>query len=133
MAEVRPTSVELRLPSDPQLLRVIRLVASGLASLGHLDLTAVEEVRVAVDELASALMAIGDGGDVELTFDLTPAALSVEGTTRVSDGAEIAIDPMTDRLLGAVATAHRWEVHDGRATGRVEKALSQPSVDAESR
>lgn len=130
MAEVQPTSVELRLPADPQLLRVLRLVGSGLASLGHLDLIGVEEVRVAVDELASALILVGDGGVIDLTFELTPSALCVEGSTSVSATAELAIDPMTDRLLSVVATTHQWGVSDGRATGRIEKALAQPSVDA---
>ena len=34
VAEVQPTTLELRMPPDPQLLRVLRLVGSGLASLG---------------------------------------------------------------------------------------------------
>ena len=87
MAEVQPTTLQLRMPADPQLLRVLRLVGSGLASLGQLDLTATEEVRVAVDELGAALISMGDGGPIELTFDLTPAALCVEGTTAHPAGA----------------------------------------------
>jgi hypothetical protein len=132
MAVVQPTSIELRLPPDPQLLRVLRLVGSGLASLGHLDLAGVEEVRVAVDELASTLIAVGDGGPVELTFDLTASALCVEGATSVAASADVVIDPMTDRLLSVVATTHRWDVQDGRATGRIERTLAQPPVDADS-
>ncbi len=38
---VATTGFQLVLPPDPQLLRVVRLVASGLASLGQLDLDAV--------------------------------------------------------------------------------------------
>lgn len=130
MAEVEPTSLELRMPADPQLLRVLRLVGSGLASLGKLDLAATEEVRVAVDELGAALIAMGDGSPIELTFDLTATALCVEGTTTLPAGAAPDVDPLTDRMLSVVATTHSWTAHDGRTTGRLEKALRHPSVEA---
>jgi hypothetical protein len=133
MAEVQPTNVQLRMPADPQLLRVLRLVGSGLASLGQLDLTATEEVRVAVDELGAALISMGDGGPIELSFDLTPHALCIEGTTSVTPGAGVEVDPLTDRMLSVVATTHTWSVEDGRTTGRLEKALPQPSIEAGSR
>ena len=118
-----PTHLELSLPPDPQLLRVLRLVASGLASLGHFDLSSVEEVRVAVDELGSTLIAASTGGPIELTFELTATALWVEGTTALANGAELQIDPLTDRMLSVVATSHEWSATDGVARGRFEKAL----------
>lgn len=118
-----PTHLELSLPPDPQLLRVLRLVASGLASLGHFDLSSVEEVRVAVDELGSTLIAASTGGPIELTFELTATALCVEGTTALANGAELQIDPLTDRMLSVVATSHEWSATDGVARGRFEKAL----------
>lgn len=130
MAEVQPTSLQLRMPADPQLLRVLRLVGSGLASLGQLDLVATEEVRVAVDELGAALISMGDGGPIDLTFDLTPIALRVEGTTTHPAGATVEVDPLTDRMLSVVATSHEWSVQDGHATGRLEKALPHAPVDA---
>jgi hypothetical protein len=130
MAEVQPTSLQLRIPADPQLLRVLRLVGSGLASLGQLDLAATEEVRVAVDELGAALISMGDGGPIELTFDLTPQALRIEGTTTHPAGAAVEVDPLTDRMLSVVATSHEWVVEDGHATGRLQKALPQAAVDA---
>ena len=40
---VTGTSLQLVLPADPQLLRIVRLVASGLASLTDLGVDAVEE------------------------------------------------------------------------------------------
>ena len=133
MAEVQATSLHLRMPPDPQLLRVLRLVGSGLASLGHLDLTATEEVRVAVDELGAALIAMGDGSPIELSFDLTPVALCVEGITSVPPGAALDVDPLTDRMLSVVASTHEWSQQDGRTTGRLEKVLAQPPLEAGSR
>ena len=118
------------MPPDPQLLRVLRLVGSGLASLGQLDLASTEEVRVAVDELGAALIAMGDGSPIDITFDLTPDALLVEGATALPPGAELDVDPLTDRMLSVVASTHEWSVQDGRATGRLEKALVQPSLEA---
>jgi len=133
VAEVQPTTLQLRLPPDPQLLRVLRLVGSGLASLGQLDLTATEEVRVAVDELGAALIAMGDGGPIDITFDLTSTALCVEGATALRPGTELDVDPLTDRMLSVVASSHEWSVESGRATGRLEKSLDQPPLAAGSR
>lgn len=124
MTDSAPTHLELSLPPDPRLLRVLRLVASGFASLGHLDLSAVEEVRVAVDELGSTLIGSSAGQPIELTFELTATALRVEGTTALQPGTELEVDPLTDQILGVVATSHEWSTADGVARGRFEKTLA---------
>ena len=123
MATPTPTSLDLHLPADPQLLRVMRLTASGMASLGHLDLASTEEVRVAVDELVSRMIGVSDGAPLHVAFELTPASLCVEVSTELPDGAEIEPDPLSERLLDALSTTHQWSVRDGRAVGRVEKQL----------
>ena len=123
MATLTPTSLDLHLPADPQLLRVMRLTASGMASLGHLDLASTEEVRVAVDELVSRMIGVSDGTPLHIAFQLTPASLCVEVSTELPDGAEIEPDPLSERLLDALSTTHQWSVRDGRAIGRVEKQL----------
>lgn len=127
MTEVRPTSLEIRLPPDTRLLRVLRLVGSGLASLGQLDLAATEEVRLAVDELGAALIDLCDGGAIQMTFELNSDAICVTGTTRASAGAESELDPMVDRLLAAVATSHEWSVVDDQVVARLVKLL--PGTD----
>ena len=116
------TSMQLVLPADPQLLRIVRLVASGMASLGPLDLDAVEEVRVAADELVSTLMEASDGGPVTLDLSITADALSLEASTAVRG--ELAVDPMTDRILDNVSTRHEWRTEGGQAHGIVEHSLS---------
>lgn len=115
-------TLRLELAPDPRLLRVLRLVASGVASLGAFDVAAVEEVRVAVDELGATLIGASAGGPIELTFELTGDRLRVEGRTSASGPLEV--DPLTDRILDVVATSHEWSSENGTAVGRIEKAGS---------
>ena len=124
MTDSASTHLRLSLPPDPRLLRVLRLVASGVASLGHLDLSAVEEVRVAVDELGSTLIGVSAGQPIELSFELTATALHVECTTALPSGTELEVDPLTDQILDVVATSHEWSTADGVARGRFEKTLA---------
>jgi len=115
------TTLQLTLPPDPRLLRVLRLVASGVASLGEFDLAAVEEVRVAVDELGSTLINASTGASIEITFELTDSRLCVDGRTPLREGTDLEVDPLTGRILDVVATSHEWRSTDGVAHGRVEK------------
>ncbi|HEY9557776.1 MAG TPA: hypothetical protein VIR58_13650 [Acidimicrobiales bacterium] len=117
------TELEIVVPADARLLRVLRLVASGVASLGSLSLDAVEEVRVAVDELGATLIGASNGAPLTVRFQLDADQLCVEGSTEVrSSGMEV--DPLTDRILDAVATSHEWTTADGVASCRIEKDLA---------
>ncbi|MET0903955.1 MAG: hypothetical protein ABWZ52_11995 [Acidimicrobiales bacterium] len=122
------TPLRIELPPDPRLLRILRLVASGVASLGEFDLAAVEEVRVAVDELGATLINASNGSPIELTFELVDQVLCIHGRTHVPEGAELDVDPLTDRILDVVATSHEWSTSDGVAQGRIEKAPSPATV-----
>ena len=117
------TSFDLVLPPDPDLLRVVRLVASGLASLTALGIDAVEGIRVAADELVSTLIQASDGGPVTVTFELGGSALVIRGRTQQADG-EFALDPLTDRILDAVVSSHTWSTDSGVVEGRVEQSLA---------
>jgi hypothetical protein len=114
------TSMQLVMPADPRMLRVLRLVASGMASLGAFDLDAVEEVRVAVDELGSTLIGASAGGPITLTFALEGPVLSIDASAELPGG-ELEVDPLTDRILDVVATQHAWRTSDGVGHGRIEK------------
>lgn len=114
------TRLELVVPPDPQLLRIVRLVASGLASLANLDLDAVEEVRVAADEVVSTLIEASTGEPVHVRMTVTAEQLRIEATTDLRGG-EFAPDPMVDRILQAVASRFGWETVDGEAQGWAER------------
>ena len=120
---VTGTSLQLVLPADPQLLRIVRLVASGLASLSDLGVDAVEETRAAADELVSTLMEAGGGGAVTLTLSLEGDRLRLEASTPLPTGTTLEVDSITDQILDQVATSHEWSQADGIATGVVERAL----------
>jgi hypothetical protein len=118
------TSLQLVLPPDPQLLRIVRLVASGLASLTQLGLDAVEEIRVAADELVSTLIEASGGEPVVVDLALTDSALRLEASTTLAEGQTLTVDPMTDRILDKVATSHEWGDAGGTARGVVERSLT---------
>jgi hypothetical protein len=121
-------SLKVELTPDPRMLRILRLVGSGVASLGEFDLAAVEEVRVAVDELGATLIGASTGGAIEITFELTDGVLRIDGRTDLGSGADLEVDPLTDRILDVVATTHEWGTTDGVAHGRIEKASSSAAV-----
>jgi hypothetical protein len=117
------TSLEIVVPADPRLLRVLRLVASGVASLGALSLDGVEEVRVAVDELGATLIGASAGAPVTVRFELDATSICVEGSTELGDSSPLKVDPLTDRILDAVATSHEWSTDGSTARCRIEKQL----------
>lgn len=124
MASTAFTSVVVEIPPDPRMLRILRLMVSGLASLADFGLAATEEVRVAVDELGSTLIGASDGSDIRLTLEVTDTGVCVEGTTTLAaDAAPLDVDPLVNRLLDAVATRHSWTARDGQVTGRFEKHI----------
>lgn len=114
------TRLELVVPPDPQLLRIVRLVASGLASLANLDLDAVEEVRVAADEVVSTLIEASAGEPVHVRMTVTPELLRLEATTDLGGGT-FEVDPMVDRVLEVVASRFAWDTVDGVAHGWAER------------
>jgi hypothetical protein len=86
--------VRLELPVESQYIRVARLVASGLGASAGLDVDAVDDLRIAVDELCAALFEVGDR-KVELTFAVGADDVEVTGRTATSSAA--AFEP--DRLV----------------------------------
>lgn len=66
--------VRVTVPGEPDALVVIRAVASGLAARAHLSYQDIEEICIAVNEVA--LLSIGAGtGEVVLTFEVEPHRL----------------------------------------------------------
>jgi serine/threonine-protein kinase RsbW len=114
--------VRLTMPATPDLLRVARLAAAGLAGQMGLSVDEIEDVRIAVDELCFALVrGHGHDGTLTLTFRLGDDRLTIEGAgdfdpAAAAPAADLAAGPdlseLSALILGAVVDEHEI-THDG--------------------
>src|SRR3954466_16035285 len=80
MTEVGGEEVRLTMPATPQLLRVARLTAAGLAGRLGFSVDEIEDVKIAVDELCFAVVGSkGRDGTLTLTSRLANHELAIEG------------------------------------------------------
>jgi serine/threonine-protein kinase RsbW len=114
--------IELVLPADSDMVRLARLVASGVATFAGFDVTEVDDLRIAVDEGCAALIEAGDGRSLGLSFSLGPASVEVVGSTEAGTSTVDALrSSLSERILGVVADEHEFATHHGRASFRLCK------------
>jgi serine/threonine-protein kinase RsbW len=115
--------IELVLPADTRLVRVARLVASGVATTAGFDVDEVEDLRIAVDEVCTALVEGGDGSPLFLGFDLGESEVTVTGSTKASGGASFEADrlELSRQILAVVADEHDISANHGQISVRVHK------------
>lgn len=91
MTEVHATGttlsgpVEIRVPADPTMSRVLRLAASGVASLCGFSVDEIEEIKIAVSEVLIALIEHGAGNAVDVSFVVEDGSFTVFGATEVQE------------------------------------------------
>ena len=98
--------VELHLPADPHLLRVARVTVASVAATLPFTLQDIEDLRIAVDELAALVI---DGCDPAATLQLRIEAddASVTVTGRVAGAGPLpALHPVAVELLAMVVVDH---------------------------
>ena len=79
--------IHLEVPTAPDLLRLVRVVASGLASRLGFPIDAVEDVRLAVDELCwTVASGAGPASTLAVRFGILDGAFTVEGRLRPGPG-----------------------------------------------
>lgn len=99
--------VLLQVPSTPELLRLARVAASGIASRLGFSYDEVEDVRLAVDELCFALVGKGRvGSTLEVRFDVNGDTMTIEG--RAHPGDEPEVTELTERILAHLVD--EWEM-----------------------
>ena len=75
--------IEIRIPPDPSLSRVLRLAASGMASLAGFSVEQIEDIKIAVSEVFLALIEHGNGAPVEIQFTIENRSFDLRGRTKV--------------------------------------------------
>ena len=96
------------MPARPQLLRVARLTAAGLAGRLGFNFDEIEDVKIAVDELCFALVGTkGREGDLTVVYRLLPDALEIEGAGSFgSDTPNPVPSELSAQILAAVVDEH---------------------------
>ncbi|MGQ0776891.1 MAG: ATP-binding protein [Pseudonocardiales bacterium] len=93
-------NVMVQVQANPADLPTLRVVAADLAARADFDLDTVADLRLAVDEAASELVAVAAPGAVlTCVFSLDPAQLKVISSVHVRPGATLQQDSFGWRVL----------------------------------
>jgi len=108
MTAVGGEEVRLTMPATPQLLRVARLTAAGLAGRLGFSFDEIEDIKIAVDELCFALVGSrGRQGSLTVTYHLNGKELIIEGEGTFDDGgSDPAPSELSAQILAAVVDEH---------------------------
>jgi serine/threonine-protein kinase RsbW len=114
-------TIELTIPADPRLLRLVRLVASGLASTAGFDVDELDDLRIAVDEAVTALLEGGDGSSLPIQFQVDGNEVAMTGSTPASGGDPLDASRLeiSTQILAAVCDEHELQVADGSVHVRI--------------
>lgn len=105
-----PTAVSLDIPAEHHMIRLARLVASGLGSIAGFDIDAVEDLRIAVDEGCVWLIEEGDGSPLQLTFSVRPdGAVQVDGVSGRGTGAG-EVGALVVQIMSVACAGHRFDL-----------------------
>lgn len=121
-------TIRVTIPASPQYVQVLRLVASGLASRLGFTIDDIEDLKIAVDELASYLTGLqGREGTLELSFQIFESRIEITGIGRLAE-AQAVRDELTEMsrvILKAVVDEASLARQDGRPTFALRKNKSR--------
>ena len=121
---IEHTQVTLTVPARTEFLHLARLLVAGAAG-EVLDVDEIEDVKIAVEELASMLIAADsdDGTTLHIELALGPQAMTVEGHRQVKGSGPVVIGELLETILSAVVDDHGIERHGETLRFRLEKRL----------
>jgi len=113
----------LTVPASLEFVRIIRLTASGVASRLGFDVEEIEDLRVAVDELASVVVERAPGNELEVVFSVHDDALRIEGRAAVETPGDPQIPELTSQILAAVVDKYELNLDAGTLRFSCTRAL----------
>lgn len=108
--------VSISIPASPQYLQVVRLIAAGLASRLTFTIDEIEDLKIAVDELAAYLTGTqGREGTLEIEFGVGSDRIEIKGTGKFAPGDKIRTEltEFSRQILKTVADDAVLELKDG--------------------
>ena len=112
-------TVSIRIPALPAYIQVVRLVAAGLASRLKFTLDEIEDLKIAVDELASYVIGSqGRDGTLEIRFSILEDALEIHGEGHLSGDPKVRTEltQFSRVILDSVADSASLQQLDGVPT-----------------
>src|SRR5919106_1776765 len=111
-------TLTVRIPAAPQYLHVVRLVAAGLASRMRFTIDDIEDLKIAVDELAAYVTGSqGRDGILEIKFVVGDDRIQIQGTGKFDGAVKIRTDltEFSRQLLTTVADEAWLQQENGTA------------------
>ncbi|HEY0521602.1 MAG TPA: hypothetical protein VGC84_19080 [Ilumatobacteraceae bacterium] len=109
--------VDLKLPPDPTLSRVLRLAGAGIAGMGGFTVDEIEDIRIAISEVFLALIEHGGGRAIEVQLTVERASFTVRGRTATTSFDTQHPDLLVCRtVLSEVCTDHGIDLIDDHAS-----------------
>jgi serine/threonine-protein kinase RsbW len=114
--------IRLEVPASTDHVRYIRLLTSSIASRCGFDIDAVEDLRIAVDELSNALVtAAAPAAPLRLTFTAGGDRLRVDGSVDTAIEAP-ELDDLSRQILVEVVDSYGFEPAEGSVSFHLERA-----------
>jgi anti-sigma regulatory factor (Ser/Thr protein kinase) len=111
-----PRPVKLTAPAERSSVRLVRILAAGVAADAGLSIDDTEDLRIAVSELVALLVdGVSDGSTIEVEFGRSDGEVVVEGQRQAVTGeAEPAdVDDLVLGILRVVVDDHTFDTSDG--------------------
>ena len=122
-------TIRLAVPAALEYVRIVRLTASGVASRLGFDVEEIEDLRVAVDELASLVVESADGGELGVQFAVRGDILRIEGEALLAPGqSEVRVDDLTAQILAAVVDEWDFSAQDGLVRFACTRRVPEPTA-----
>jgi anti-sigma regulatory factor (Ser/Thr protein kinase) len=119
--------VEVRVPPDPSLSQVLRLAASGIASMAGFTVDEIEKIKVAVSEVLIALIEHGGGAPIDVQLEVDGRSFNVRARTSVAEFDPDHPDLLLSRtVLADVTDEHGIALVDSEA--HIWAAVEDPTV-----
>ncbi len=117
-------TVTISIPASPEYVKIVRLVAAGLAVRLRFTIEDIDDLKIAVDELSAYLTGTqGREGTIQVRFSVDDERIEISGAGRFSPGQRFRSE-LTDfsrMILETVADEASLEQQNGNPTFRVVK------------
>lgn len=123
-----PRPVKLTAPAERGSVRLVRILAAGVAANAGLSIDDTEDLRIAVSELVALLVdGIDDGSTIEVEFRHAAGEVVVEGRRPTVNGRPDAadVDDLVRGILRVVVDDHTFDAGD---TGRQFRIVKRARV-----